>query len=615
MKTIPFNWRLIRHTPLVYALHCCFHILFIVAPVGLGLVEKAFFDTITGAAPATLSLWALVALFVGVGVAQLSLSFGDIWYEVSFRRDTQLLLRHNLLASLLRRPGALPSPVPTGEALNRYNGDVSEVTDFPLWLPHVAGNLLLFVLAVGIMARINLLITLVVFVPLFALVGVARWGWTRLVRYYDERVAADDKVSGFLGEALGAVQAVKVAGAEAAVVAQLGRLNEARRSAAVRERLLNQLMFSLTDNIVVFGTGVVLLLAGQGLADGSFSVGDFALFITYLWLTVEVPALLGTFAGDYKHQEASIRRLSELVPDEPAQVLVAGDTETRRHGDTETRRQGDTETRRHGDSSLLPIGAPCLLVSSASVASDAPCLLAVSGLTYRHPGSGQGIAAVDLSLPRGSLTVVTGRVGAGKSTLLRAMLGLLPAQAGELRWLGAPVADPARFLQPPRCAYTPQVARLFSETLRENILLGAPASKAELAAALRLARLEPDVAAMSAGMETVVGPRGVRLSGGQVQRSAAARMLVRGAALLVCDDLSSALDVETEAALWAGLQSTPNGSDAAPLTILAVSHRPALLRRADQIVVLKGGRVDAVGTLAELLERSAELRAIYAEGR
>jgi len=115
MKTIPFNWRLIRHTPLVYALHCGFHMLFIVAPVGLGLVEKAFFDTITGAAPATISLWALVALYVGVGVAQLSLSFGDIWYEVNFRRDTQQLLRRNLLASLLRRPGALPSPVPTGD--------------------------------------------------------------------------------------------------------------------------------------------------------------------------------------------------------------------------------------------------------------------------------------------------------------------------------------------------------------------------------------------------------------------------------------------------------------------------------------------------------------------
>jgi ATP-binding cassette, subfamily B, bacterial len=98
----------------------------------------------------------------------------------------------------------------------------------------------------------------------------------------------------------------------------------------------------------------------------------------------------------------------------------------------------------------------------------------------------------------------------------------------------------------------------------------------------------------------------VRLSGGQLQRAAAARMLVRGAELLVCDDLSSALDVETEAALWAGIRAMPN-----PPTILAASHRPALLRQADQIVVLRGGRVEAVGRLDELLEQSAELRAIY----
>src|SRR5690606_1412095 len=114
----------------------------------------------------------------------------------------------------------------------------------------------------------------------------------------------------------------------------------------------------------------------------------------------------------------------------------------------------------------------------------------------------------------------------------RTLLGLLPPDGGEVRWNGAPVADPMTFFLPPRSAYTPQVPRLFSEPLRANILMGLPEDEADLARALRAAVLEPDVAALEAGLDTLVGPRGVRLSGGQVQRAAAARMLVRDAELL-----------------------------------------------------------------------------------
>src|SRR5204863_1121649 len=144
-----------------------------------------------------------------------------------------------------------------------------------------------------------------------------------------------------------------------------------------------------------------------------------------------------------------------------------------------------------------------------------------------------------------------------------------------------PVADPAGFFVPPRSAYTPQVPRLFSETLRENILLGQPADGPALAEAIHRAVLEPDVAALERGLATLIGPRGVRLSGGQVQRAAAARTLVRRPALLVCDDLSSALDVETEKALWERVLGKPGDPPGDVPTVLAVSHRRAALRRAD----------------------------------
>ena len=229
-------------------------------------------------------------------------------------------------------------------------------------------------------------------------------------------------------------------------------------------------------------------------------------------------------------------------------------------------------------------------------------------VSFRYPG-GHELALDDISLTieRGQSVAFVGPSGSGKSTLIDVMLGLLPTTAGQVLVDGADIHDDLRAWQG-QIGYVPQSVYLLDDTIRRNVafaLADEAIDDRRVWQALAAAQLADLVGGLPEGLDTPVGERGVRLSGGQRQRIGIARAIYHDPAVLVLDEATSAIDSETEGALLREIASADCGR-----TVILIAHRHTTIQHCDTLFLMKGGRLLASGSYAELLEASDDFRAM-----
>ena len=458
----------------------------------------------------------------------------------------------------------------TGDVLSRVTTDTSIVqTVMTSTLSMAARNLLLLVggLCMVVLSSPKMSLVVLVVVPLVVvpLIFMGR-------RLKDASRLAQDRLADVGVEAeetLSAIRTVQAFGRETHVKAHFDRAVEKALDAGLARVRLRGLLSGIVIFLVFSGVGVILWIGGQDLMAARISAGDLSSFIFYAVLVASSTGFLSELAGDLQRAAGAAERIAQLL---------------------------DTKASIPASRSLRPISLQALTACE------------FHGVNFAYPSAPDrfAIADLDFSVAAGERVAIVGPSGAGKSTIFHLLLRFYDPLAGVVRVGGSNLCDLSLTELREHIGLVPQESALFSSTLLDNIAFGKPdADEAMIIAAAKQAQAHDFIMAIDGGYNAFVGEKGVRLSGGQRQRIAIARAILRNPRLLLLDEATSALDAQSEAAVQNALENLTRDR-----TSLVIAHRLATVVRADRILLMDRGRLQAVGTHESLMVDSALYRTL-----
>lgn len=458
----------------------------------------------------------------------------------------------------------------TGKQITRLTNDVTQVQDVVMMLLRVMVRVPLLLIGSLIMAVLTSPRLALVFIPLIPVVAVALiWIINRTFPMYSQVQRKLDALNTVMQENLAGARVVKAFARAQHEIRRFQRTNDdlmTRNVVVVRTGAIAMPFIMLVLN---FGVVAVIWFGGIQIDAGSLQVGQLIAFINYLMQTLMSLMMVSMLIVRISRAEASAERIQEVLDSEP-----------------EIRARPDALT------SFAPRGR-----------------VAFENVSFGYAGDEHDLALKDVSFVAepGETVAILGATGSGKSTLVNLIPRFYDVTSGRVTIDGVDVRAVDEDALRGAVAVALQESVLFSGTIRDNIRYGRPdASDAEVVAAARMAQADDFISRLPDGYDSIVGQRGVNLSGGQKQRIAIARALLMNPTVLILDDSTSAVDVETEARIQAALAHLREEQ-----TRIVVAQRVSTVLSADKILVLDDGQVVAQGTHADLLATSPIYREIY----